>query len=383
MTEEHTMTTDDIEDALDDPAAEEMFVELGRFEPGAIPVDAVMRRGKGIRLRRRLVGAGALALAACLVVLAPIALRGNGEAGDPASIRAGSVPAGPARTGVQRVVVGQPKYDARSRVDFAGSVDGKPWSYKLGGPCGAPRNRCMDLMGLVLPPVSLLLEPTTDGNVGVSAEFGRDTLYAVLTLTDGEQITLEGITTITTEPVAIVSDYFELPPGVSVADIAAYGGWPEGLMAHADPRPLRSDIPTVVPWYGPDGRVFAPQAPKLRLAQGGSGDSAWTLDVEVGSWTNYFVYTDKAGSHSQARAAGFRTGLFPDGTGQNRVTVAYGLVSGVARRVDVTFSDGTVAHLVPIVSDTRAYAGTVVPGGRTVVSVTQWDEHGKLIPPNP
>ncbi|NUR60121.1 MAG: hypothetical protein HOV87_15880 [Catenulispora sp.] len=363
----------------DDVAGEDMFVELGRFEPGAIPFDAVMRRGKGIRLRRRLVGAGALALAACLVVLAPVALRGGGGAGGPVSVEAGS-----ARTGVAHTVqLSPPTYDPRSRIDFSGGVDGRRWSYKLGGPCGDPGNRCMDLVGLVLPPVSLLLEPTRDGNVGISAEFGRETTRAVLTLTDGEQITLTGITAITTEPVAIVTDYFELPSGVDVANIAAYGGWPDGLIAQADPRPLRSDVPTVVPWYRPDGKRLSLEAPKVRLAEGGSGESAWTLDVEVGSWTNYFVYTDRSGSHTQERAAGLRIGSFAGATIPNGVSAVYGLVSGNVRRVDVTFSDGSVTHVVPVVSGDRVYAGAVAPPGRTVVSVAQFDAAGQPFHPYP
>lgn len=369
----------------DDAADEEMFADLGRFEPGAIPVETVMRQGKAIRLRRRLVGGGALVLAACLVVLAPVVsttLHGFGRSGSTASPGAevseltDQVVPGPPH----RIVVAQPRTALDGTVSFSGSIDEKPWSYSRGEICAGPIDHCMDLVGLVLPPVSLLLEPTQDGNIGVSVEFDRNTQHAVMTMSRGEQFTVSAIGSVTGHAV-IASGYFEMPRGETVVDIQAYSGTDGSLIGHADPRPLGSLLPTRVPWYRPDGAVLSLDPPTQRLAQGGSGDDAWTLDLQAGSWDAAVVYGSGRGGASDMVSDTLMVRTLhgsPQSVGE--VAAAYGLVDVRAKRVDVTFSDGTMTHLTPVaVADGRVFAGTVAPVGTRMISWAQYDASGTLI----
>ncbi|NUP48758.1 MAG: hypothetical protein HOW97_15840 [Catenulispora sp.] len=367
----------------DDAADEEMFADLGRFEPGAIPVDTVMRRGRGIRLRRRLVGGGALVLAACLVVLAPTVsttlqhgFGGSRGTQSPGSGVTDVVAEGPPH----RIELSPPSVDGTGKVNFTGSIDGKQWSYTAPATCDGQTGRCMDLIGLVLPPVSLLLAPTHDGNTGVAVEFDRYTDHAVVSLSRGERFTVTAVGLLAGGTRPIGSGYFEIPRGETVTNIAAYAASDGSLIGNADPRPLGNFIPTVVPWHRPDGRVVELNAPELRLAQGGSGSGAWTLDVQVGSWDNYFVYYDGRGSGTVQSDAGPLEATTIHRRSSGVLSAAYGLVDGRAKRVDIDFSDGTSAHLVPVVSGDRAFAGTVAPPGATVTGVAEFDASGTLIP---
>ncbi|MFD0639024.1 hypothetical protein ACFQ9X_53015 [Catenulispora yoronensis] len=254
---------------------------------------------------------------------------------------------------------------------FSGAVDGEPWSYVRTGRCDGPPTRCMDLVGLLLPPVSLLLENTKDGNIGVSAEFGRDTLYAVLTLSDGEQVTLTGITEITAEPNAIAGDYFEMPRGETIVRVDAALLFSSKLV-HADPRPLRSDIPTVVPWYQADGKPLSLTPPVIPLGRSGSGGTMWSVEVVPGSWTAQYGIHGPGTHQMQWSPAGVLVSPVTGADGSS-AQVLYGNVEGTTVRVDVALSDGTMQQFEPVVHDDRVFVGGVLPAGPAVTMVTYYN----------
>ena len=79
------MNEDELNGTADGTGADGMFADLGHFTTGAIPVDAVLKQGKAIRTRRRVVGGGVLAVAAALTVGVPVALAGGGPEAAPTS----------------------------------------------------------------------------------------------------------------------------------------------------------------------------------------------------------------------------------------------------------------------------------------------------------
>jgi hypothetical protein len=79
---------------------------LQAVPPSAMPLEAIIRRGRGIRLRRAGAAAGALALAGVIAVTS-VALRGNPSSAAPPTVSAGSV--------------------APGGVIARGTADGHPW----------------------------------------------------------------------------------------------------------------------------------------------------------------------------------------------------------------------------------------------------------------
>src|SRR2546423_9526347 len=188
-----------------------MFADIGHFETGAIPVDAVVKRGKAIRNRRRLVGGGALAAATALTIAVPVALAGgSGEGAKP--------------TAGHAIVVERPYENAAQQIAFAGSIDGKAWSRTYVSHCsGKPPlggAECLvRVPGADKSPVEMVMQDEwhKQGDF-YSAQFGPDTDYVVITLDTGDQATVPGVAADDGYRVA----YFELPRRSTIEKITAY-----------------------------------------------------------------------------------------------------------------------------------------------------------------
>ncbi|WP_194893942.1 hypothetical protein [Catenulispora pinisilvae] len=349
---------------LEDPEEDQLFTDLGRFQTGAIPVDAVLRQGKAIRRRRRVVGSGLVATAAALTIAVPVALAGG-------SGRAVSAASGP------RIVVNQPVVSGSDGFQFSGMFDGKKWSLKLLPSCGfgqsLPNGDCMAMMTGV-PPVTTPVDLSVDDVKGPGSdyyfyalEYGPETAYAVVTLGTGEQVTVPGIDVDSTHRTA----WFPAPPSTPISKIVAYrkdgteiGQTPDWGKDIADPEILAT-------WYRPDGTLMYP-APNVEVAKGTTGGVDWSIEVTLGKTGRCFLYRIGSVPTTVCPASGAAPKVYMNNIGKPgpKDGVVIGEAAGGVTRVDVTYKDGTVKHITPVVSNGHAFVGTYVPAGATVVSIT-------------
>lgn len=345
--------------AGDESEGEEMFADLGRFETGAIPVDAVVRQGKAIRTRRRVVGGGVLAVAAALTIAVPVALAGGGP--------------GVAPTSGHAIVVQRPTEDAAQKVTFTGSIDGKAWSQTFLSHCGKPQNdptaHCLNRMVAAdkSPVENIVLDDWRRDGDFYSAEFGPDTDYVVLTLTTGDQVTVPGVVTDDGRHMA----YFELPRRTGVAQVYAYDRAGRQI-AHTTPAnaaraPHLYDLRG---WYRADGGKLDTSVPTVVVAKGQTGGVAWHIDVQIGVYDRCFSYTIATRATADM-CPDFGARVYMDGEYNPGVKdgVVLGEVDPETTRVDVTFKDGTVQHLVPVRSNGHAFVGTYIPADAAPVYV--------------
>lgn len=211
--------TDEPSSASDADSDEAMFADLGRFDTGAIPVDAVLRQGRAIRTRRRVIGSGALAIAAALSIGVPVAIAGGGGSGVGAASGQKTL-YGASSTG-GRVTL-NPTPFSNGKGHFSGTVDGKKWSvdfdnkncYYIAWSCGFAD----------LYPWDKYASLTGGGDWGQRTQPDNYTLFlnadvatATITLQDGEVLRSEAV------PVANVPVIlFALPPGVGVSKVELF-----------------------------------------------------------------------------------------------------------------------------------------------------------------
>lgn len=330
-----------------------MFADLGHFDTGAIPVDAVVKRGKAIRNRRRLIGGGVLAAATALTIAVPVALAGgNGEGAGPAAGHA--------------IVVAQPYENSAQQIVFTGSLGGKAWSRTYASHCGskAPVGRADCLLrevGADKKPVGMILQDGShDGGDFYTAEFAPDTDYVIITLDTGDRVTVPGVTTDDGYRVA----YFGLPGRTAMKEMAAYGK--DGReIAHAGTSTYW------VKWTRPDGSELDTSVPTVPVAADTANGIAWSVDVAEGVYARCFMAkSDTVGTVTICPDFGARLYKNDVHGGGSPDAFVLGEVDPKTTRVDVAYKDGTVQHLTPTRRDGRAFVGTYIPAGVTVVSVT-------------
>ena len=338
-----------------------MFADIGHFETGAIPVDAVVKRGKAIRNRRRLVGGGALAAATALTIAVPVALAGgSGEGAKP--------------TAGHAIVVERPYENAAQQIAFAGSIDGKAWSRTYVSHCsGKPPlggAECLvRVPGADKSPVEMVMQDEWHKKGDFySAQFGPDTDYVVITLDTGDQATVPGVAADDGYRVA----YFELPRRSTIEKITAYGK--DGReIAHTRPGTImgvENVLRMALVWDRPDGGELDTSIPTVHVASGTTDGIAWNVDATEGVYDRCFMY--KSGADVDvSMCPDFGVRVYPNNVYKpgRKDAFVIGEVDPKTTRVDVIYKDGTVQHLIPTRSHGRAFVGTYVPDGATVASV--------------
>lgn len=349
---------------LEDPEEAELFTDLGRFQTGAIPVDAVLRQGKAIRRRRRVVGSGLVATAAALTIAVPVTLAGG-------SGRAVSAASGP------RIVVNKPTVSASEGIQFSGMFNGKKWSLTLPATCGygqsLPNGDCIGMLTSTAPvttPVDMFMDdvksPGSD-HYFYALEYSPETAYAVVTLGTGDQVTVPGIDVDSTHRTA----WFPAPPSTPISKIVAYRKDGTEIGQTPDWGKDISDGETLATWYRPDGTLMYP-APNVEVAKGTTGGVDWSIEVTLEKSGRCFLYRIGSVPTTVCPAPGAAPKVYMNNIGKpgRKDGVVIGEAAGGVTRVDVTFKDGTVQHLKPVISNAHAFVGTYVPAGATVVSIT-------------
>lgn len=341
---------------------EEMFADLGHFPTGAIPVDAVLKQGRAIRTRRRVVGGGMLAAAAALTIGVPVAIAGgNGDAAPAAG---------------HAITVDRPTKNVAQDVTFTftGSLDGAKWSRTFFANCETsphrPGAQCLSRMagGDKSPVAEIARDEWHKEGDFYSAVFSPDTDYAVMKLNTGDQVVVPGLATDDGSGAA----YFEVPRRTKVVQIFAYGknGHEIAHTPLTDPSPA-THLYDLRKWYQPSGGAYDTSVPTVRIASGTADGQPWSVDVIIGLYTPCFL--------AKATAADYTVQECPDPgvhvekndahLGHPASTFVLGEVDLKTTGVDVVYEDGTVQHLTPVRSNGHAFVGTLVPQARTVVSV--------------
>jgi hypothetical protein len=317
---------------------------LMTITPRPAPIDAVMRQGRHVMYRRRISVTAGLAVAAAVLVAAPIWLH---QAKITTTLQA--------RPPVVTVVL--PGHNSPSGLIASGKVGSRTWSARVmsdknGRPCVlAGSYDC----GLFDQPSSLV---DTEGG---ASDNGTPVLYGpvkpavtrvTVRLSDGQRLVLHPTKINDSRWIA-----FPVPQHVGVIRATAYAGRHE--LRYAIPFNGAADLPPSPPTFGvwlKPGAVPHPQA-TFQVGSGVVDGESWVEKEYSGPWGSCFALV---GAGRQVCLAGFGSYLFPhevvhpivespgDSSGPSLFLSA---VAPSVARVTVTVSGGEVLQPAITVGD--------------------------------
>jgi hypothetical protein len=372
--------------------------ETSQIENGPAPVDAILRRGRAIRARRR--GAAVSCVAVLAVTVAVTAsMQAFGTPGKPAPV---ALPG-------HAVTLNVPDPRAPGGVFASGTADGRPWRLAVRNIAG-PAPWCLPSVmlnsrdGDVLfyrpgrtPPISntaFLTDPgSTDpgGQPGAGyafAEVGSGVIRLAVTLRDGTRLSVRPVA------VRLCGQRFHLAgfgyPSAGVAQVTAYVG-DRATFSYHPPGTLfvpRASAPGTFAapglWYNTKSRGSAASGP---IGSGQAGGATWRLSMSLGAVGQcYTGYASGRGLHGkaeeclpvQAPPAGAALSWVPfPATAAAGLTGYAGLVSPRTGYVIARLSDGTTRRLTPVDMGGRKYFGLAVGQGARLARVTMYDAAGR------
>ncbi len=350
---------------------------VGAITPRAAPVEGAMRRGRGMRLRRRSAVAAGVAAVVAAAVLAVPALR-QATTRTPAAAR-------------YTVTVQAPGPHAPAGLIASGTVNGKSWQLVAGRPGtdGIPRGQeQIRVSGAAVGQTGLTAQVPAlgpDGTAPVSftgmsamptqVQFGAvqaDVSYVTVRLGNGTVLTLHPARVYGARVVA-----FATPLGATVVSATAHS--------------RQGDIATAIPFNDPGGMAsfgtwLRPGQHGLARASGriGSGSylgGAWSATAYLGPW----------GACLEAEGGGTNVGSCVDttsvsGLGTNVMFWAGG-VPGVAGgsadasvvRIAVTSPDGKTVQVHPVMVGGVKFFAFPLSKGLRPWKWTAYDSSGKVV----
>ena len=348
---------------------------LQEIEPPPAPLETIIRRGRGIRLRRTGAAAGALGLAGIVAAATVLASpTGPGEAGLPVTVPASGT-AGP------------------DGVFASGSVNGHAWRLAVQN-IADPGYRCIPAItinGTDADPVdpsqghyaTVALGPAYPGIgfafVQVRGDVGRLVL-------DGRQGVPATAVTACGEHYRLVGFAYRLARPPQVTAVGAGPGGPAGYQIPlVSARPPAASVQTDGMWnnVGPTGGETASGV----IASGRS----WSIQLllDVGGDCYEFSSADSAGSPDTGACGPIST---PDGPetimalplsyppAKITAPTGYALqVSPATAHLSALLSDGSTQLVTPRVVDGRKYAAFAVPASLQLECLTWLDAGGAEI----
>lgn len=240
--------------------------------PRPAPVEGAIRRGKAIKMRRRIAAAMSVAVVAAIGVAIPLLLLRHATQ---APVTHHGQPPGP---------------QASAGLIASGTVHGKSWQIiedNPAAPAGQP-GECFEVSGAgqcELPPAVTESYPVefkaaTTALETLYGEVYRNVTYVTVRLADGTVLTLHPVTVYGTRYVA-----FAAPLHVAVDSATAYS--------------LKGEIATAIPFNAPDGSVVftawlrpgqhgLPHSTRL-IGSGTINGKAWSVTAHVGPWGSCVV----------------------------------------------------------------------------------------------
>lgn len=367
---------------MDDSGGEEMFEDLGRFETGAIPVDAVMKQGRAIRNRRRAFGGSALAVAAALSIGVPVALAGGSSSGYNA-LSGGSGVYGATSSG-GRVTL-NPVPFSKGKGQFSGAIDGKKWSvgfdnqncYNILWACGSDSPHPQDNYA------TLAVNATAGQPNDYTIFMQRNVARVTVTLQNGETLRFEAVPVEKT-PVVL----FALPPGLGVSKIDLFDARGAEI-AYSYPFSAKGSFSAAGIWYKP-GEKPIKDAGSVEVFRGKFANGLAVFTAYVGP-SGPCLVSDAAGNASTDCTVAKRpvTGSSPEmnfsvqesGSPGGRVEfAASGVVGPTVSRMQIDYADGTSSPIAIKSLGGYRFFAYVVPKDKDVTGVTAFDTAGKPLP---
>jgi hypothetical protein len=344
---------------------------LGSVPPSPVPLEAIIRRGKGIRLRRAGAAVGALGLAGVIAVAA-LALHGSPRpATAPAAGRtapggvfaAGTVDGHAWRLAVQDIA--DPGYPCLPAITINGTD--ADWVYP------DPGNRGVVALGPALPGVGFGFIQLPAGIDGVIVN-GRQKAPAVTVAACGDRYHVAGFVYSLAKPLRVT--VANPPPG-----------WPTVFtmpVVTTQPPSQTATPETPGQWISTDSA--RDRTVSGTVASGQLSGQNWYIQVQFGPDDDCYAFN---GQGNQMGSCGpLSTPIGPEtimalplgfpnpGTGATGYAVQ---VSPGTAHLRVVLSDGSVLLVTPRIVDGRKYAAFIVPSSLRLAKLTWLDARGRII----
>jgi len=354
--------------------------------PGDPPVAEAIRRGKAIRVRRRLAAVASVAAVALFAAFGYPALTAQHGAPAPGPVGHKPTPS-PGKT--LAITDVPPGPQASSNLIAVGTLNGQDWKIAAGvrGANTPPGQQCFAAYGPAfeqgnvalcsplsapnaLNPVQFSEFFTQDPgpNAIIIGQVRSDIRYVTITLAHG--ITLKLIPVRQAGGTRYVA--FPIPRPVAIDSVSAY--LPDG------------DYRTAIPFIAPDGQAIfgvwlqpgqrgQSRATKL-VGYAPPGTKAWALFVAVGPW-GICVYNSPNANISCLGTSG------PLGTGlqgfMGAPRVHWGTAPLVASYVRLTMTNGETAQVNAVAVGNEKYFAFVLGNGQLLRRWTVYDAAGKQV----
>jgi hypothetical protein len=355
---------------------ERLDLAVGAITPREAPVGGAMRRGRGIRLRRRaFVAAGVAAVVAAGLVGVP-ALRHAATENPAASYSATVRPPGPHST---------------PGLMASGTVNGQRWQIVAGRPGAGGAGRGQQIFLATGPalasgsastslPTNMVTTTDPVSFIGLSCgptqvQFGgvrADVSLVKVRLGNGSTLTLRPATVWGVRMVA-----FAIPLGAPVVSATAYS--PQGQIATAIPFNAAGGMATFATWLKPGQHGLARASG--RVGSGSYLGSAWSASAYLGPWG--VCLTGQAGDTSASScmeatsAARLGSGVmfWTDGV----PAVAAGSADPSVARIVVTSPDGKTMQMRLVTVDGARFFAFPFGKGPKPWKWTAYDGSGHVI----
>ena len=340
--------------------------------PSAVPLEAIVRRGKGIRLRRAGAAVGGLALAG-IVAATTLALAGGRHQAAPATVPVG--PVAPGGVIAQGVADGHPWRLAAQNIADPGypclpgiTINGTDadWVYPAPGTAGVVA------LGPALPGFGFgFIQLPADIN-GVTVN-GHDRVQAVIVAACGDRYHIVGFAYPLTVPLRVT--VVNPPPGWSTVTMPVISTQPPSAATTPENPGLWINTASV-----PD------QEASGILASGYLSGQEWLIWLMTGAAGDCYAFNGAGNQMGSCGPMSTPTGPetivalplgFPNpGSGATGYAVQ---VSPGTAHLKAVLSDGSVELVTPRVVDGRKYAAFIVPSSLRLSRLIWLDARGRII----
>jgi hypothetical protein len=347
---------------------------LGSVSPPPVPLEAIARRGKVIRLRRAGAAVGTLALAG-LVAVTGLALRGSQLPAVP--------PAAPAITA------------GPNGVFASGTADGRPWRLAVQN-IADPGYRCLPaivLNGTDADPV--YPAPGNAASVGLGQAV-RGVAFAFIQLparvggiiVNGQQHVPAVIVNSCGYRYRLVGFSYSLAGALRITLAKPYPGWPTDVFVPT-PATVGGSTPAEGLWIN---TYTAPGATASATLASGTlpGGQGWIIKLQFDAGGDCYEFDgqNSTGSTQMGYCGPVSTPPGPetimalplgfDEPGAGATGYAFQVSPGTAR-VRAVFDNGSSVLATPRIVDGRKYVAFVVPSPRSLHRLTWLDAAGRVM----
>lgn len=329
---------------------------LGTITPPGPPVGEVLRQGRTIRTRRRVVAAAGLAVVVGLGVALPGLVS--------------HVHAAPTLQHSYRVTDNTPRSTPKT-LTFSGTINGKRWRFELDWDGGKVMEQGPGLPFSNLTDMSPGGDPANLGGAGtgtreaLAGRVRRDVSYLAMNQRDGSSVDLPVVRWHGQRWTGII-----IPPRMPLSTVVAYST--HGELAYA--VPFRD---TINVWLRPGQHGLRRQT--VRIAAGTLNGKHWSYTGYAGPWGICLWTTGGSGSclGRSTLAHGQLTGWMGCGGGPGQITD--GRAAADVSYLKFRISDGTTLRVVPAELAGDRYFAFVIGLHLRVVGWTAYGSSGQVL----